>query len=110
VRSLIPLVRPALLPDPTRLVVGWTTVRHTVRDRGPCTYWICAEEARQGEGRRMAARLRDQAHDESHDRITEHVRTSARPAGDVSPSQQEHSAGSSSHLKGHDPRSSRCPG
>lgn len=67
-------IRPSLLPDPTRLVVGWTTLRHTMRDRGPCACWICAEEPPQREGRRMAARLRDQAHDESHDRISDHVR------------------------------------
>ena len=73
-RLHIPLVRPSLLPDPTRLVVGWTTFRHTVRDRGACSCWICAEETPQREGRRMAARLRDQAHDESHDRITEQLR------------------------------------
>lgn len=70
-------IRPSLLPDPTRLVVGWTTFRHTMRDRGPCACWICAEERPHREGRRMAARLRDHVHDESHDRITEQVRSPA---------------------------------
>jgi hypothetical protein len=73
-RLSIPPVRPALLPDPTRWVVGWTTFRHTVRDRGRCACWICAEETPAREGRRMAARLRGQAHDEGHQRITEQVR------------------------------------
>ena len=73
-KLLIPMIRPSLLPDPTRLVVGWTTFRHNVRDRGPCGCWICAEETPQREGQRMAARLRDQAHDESHERITEQLR------------------------------------
>jgi hypothetical protein len=76
VKLLTASIRPALLPDPTRLVVGWTTLRHTMRDRSPCDCWICAEETPQREGRQMAARLRDEAHDDSHDRITEQVRPS----------------------------------
>ena len=72
-RLLIPPIRPSMVPDPTRLVVGWTTFRHNVRERGRCECWICTEETRQREGLRMAARLKDQAHDESHDRITEQL-------------------------------------
>jgi hypothetical protein len=75
VKLLNPPIRPSLLPDPTRLVVGWTTLRHTMRDRGACACWICAAETPQRAGRRMAAGLRDQAHDESHGRITEQVRS-----------------------------------
>ena len=73
-RLLVPLARPSLLPDPTGLVVGWTAFRHNVLDRRACSCWICAEETPRRESQRMAARLRDQAHDESHHRITEQVR------------------------------------
>ena len=74
-RRLIPPIRSSKVPDPTRLVVGWTALRHHVRAGGRCTCWICVEETPQREGRRMAAGLRDQAHDESHDRITEQLRS-----------------------------------
>ena len=73
-RRLIPPIRPSKVPDPTGLVVGWTAFRHQLRAGGRCTCWICVEEAPQREGRRMAAGLKDQAHDESHERITEQLR------------------------------------
>jgi hypothetical protein len=72
-------------PDTTKLVVFYLQLWHRLLRRTTCACWICAQASRVGQevqkqqGLQMATALREDAHDEAHDRINTLMRRRPRP-------------------------------